>query len=116
MADQRYRLSYRLRYALRNRDGVVPYLRRWWRDRRFRLTGARDHVSFYRAVMRDDAGRNPEAAVGSATHDRWLALGALQFEYLLEHGLQPEHDVLEIGCGDPPWVWWRLLTLVSKEE
>lgn len=57
-------------------------------------------MRYYRSVMADDAARGPEAAVGSADHDRWLALGRLQADYLIEHGLRPAHRLLEIGCGN----------------
>jgi SAM-dependent methyltransferase len=107
MADDRYRLSYRIRYALRNPQRVVPHLQRTVRDVGIRLRH-RDHVSYYREVMRHDVGEGPERAVGSASHDRWLALGQLQFDYLREHGLAPEHDVLEIGCGNLR-AGWRII-------
>jgi SAM-dependent methyltransferase len=29
----------------------------------------------------------------------WDELGKLQFDYLVEHGLQPSHYLLDIGCG-----------------
>ncbi|MFP4634453.1 MAG: class I SAM-dependent methyltransferase [Nitriliruptoraceae bacterium] len=108
MADQRHRLSYRVRYALRHPERIRPFLRRSWRDLRFRLRGRRDHVSFYREVMRDDVAKSPELAVGSATHDRWLALGQLQYDYLVEHGLTATDDVLEIGCGNLR-AGWRII-------
>ena len=50
--------------------------------------------------MKSDAARSPEAAVGSSTHKRWIALGEMQFSYLKKHGLRPEHTMLEIGCGN----------------
>ena len=100
MADRRYRLTHQVRYALRHPERIRPHLRRVRRDLAFRLGGARDHVSFYREVMRDDVAADPNLAVGSASQDRWLALGALQAEYLISHGLRPEHDLLEIGCGN----------------
>ena len=59
-----------------------------------------DHISYYRAVMRSDTRADPDAAVGSRSRERWLALGAMQFDYLLGHGLRPEHRMLEIGCGN----------------
>jgi SAM-dependent methyltransferase len=108
MGDKRYRLGYRIRYALRHPERIRPYLRRWWRDLRFRAAGKRDHVSYYREVMRDDAARDPRKAVGSASAARWLALGKLQADYLIEHGLRPDHDVLEIGCGNLR-AGWRLI-------
>ncbi|MBA2614534.1 MAG: hypothetical protein H0U90_01940, partial [Actinobacteria bacterium] len=30
---------------------------------------------------------------------RWELVGDLQFEYLKERGLEPEHYLLDVGCG-----------------
>ena len=87
------------RYAIRHPGRIPAHLRRLSRDVRLRLS-ARDHVSYYRAVMRADTARNAEAAVGSKSHDRWLALGQMQFDYLIGHGLKPGDRMLEIGCGN----------------
>ncbi|SFH00074.1 Methyltransferase domain-containing protein [Actinopolymorpha cephalotaxi] len=95
----RENLLYQLRYAVRNPAKVPPYARRLARDTVLRLRN-RDHVDYYRAVMRSDASRSAEAAVGSKSHARWLALGRMQFDYLVEHGLQPGDRMLEIGCGN----------------
>ncbi|MDL5199711.1 methyltransferase [Streptomyces sp. ALI-76-A] len=96
--------THRVGYALTHPGRVAPYLRRATRDTWLRLKHP-DHVSYYRAVMACDARRNPEAAVGSQTHERWLALGQLQFDYLVEHGLRPEHRMLDIGCGNLRGGW-----------
>lgn len=90
---------HQLRYALRHPDRVLPHLRRLTRDTWLRLR-TRDHIGYYRAVMKSDTAKNPEAAVGSKTHDRWLALGRMQFDYLIKHGLRPDMRMLEIGCGN----------------
>jgi SAM-dependent methyltransferase len=95
----RSRLSYQVRYAISRPRRVPPYLRRLARDAWLRLK-TRDHVSYYRAVMKSDTARSAEAAVGSANHDRWLALGKMQFDYLVSHGLAPGDRMLEIGCGN----------------
>lgn len=87
-------------YAIRHPDRIAPHLRRVVRDARLRRASRGDHVAYYRGVMADDAARNPEAAVGSKRHDRWLALGLMQYEYLIDHGLKPQHRMLEIGCGN----------------
>ncbi|MFE5538572.1 class I SAM-dependent methyltransferase [Streptomyces sp. NPDC056485] len=92
-------LAHKVRYAARNPARIGPYVRRAARDSWLRLKHP-DHVGYYRAVMASDTARNPEAAVGSQTHDRWLALGKMQFEYLVEHGLSPRHTMLDIGCGN----------------
>ncbi|MFF3850611.1 class I SAM-dependent DNA methyltransferase [Streptomyces sp. NPDC002328] len=97
-------LTHKVGYALRHPRRVAPYLRRAGRDTWLRLRH-RDHIGYYRAVMADDAGRDPEAAVGSRTHDRWLALGQMQFDYLLGHGLLPGHRMLDIGCGNLRGGW-----------
>jgi SAM-dependent methyltransferase len=93
------RLFFKLDYALRYPRRVLPYGRRWARDMRFRLR-TRDHVSYYRTVMRANVARSPEVAVGGGTHEAWLRQGQTQFDYLLAHGLDPTMRVLEIGCGN----------------
>ncbi len=107
MADERYRLLYRARYALRNPDRIVPYLQRLLRDLRIRLRH-RDHVDYYREVMRHDVAEHPDRAVGSRSRARWMALGQMQFDFLTANGLRPDHDVLEIGCGNLRG-GWRLI-------
>ncbi|GAA3474360.1 class I SAM-dependent methyltransferase [Nonomuraea roseola] len=92
-------LLHQARYALRHPDRVIPHARRLTRDLWFRLQ-TRDHVDYYRAVMRSDTERNPDRAVGSKSRERWLKLGKTQFDYLVKHGLLPEHRMLEIGCGN----------------
>ncbi|WP_336206649.1 class I SAM-dependent DNA methyltransferase [Nonomuraea sp. LPB2021202275-12-8] len=99
MIRPRSSLVHQASYALKHPQKVVPHLRRLARDTWLRLR-TRDHVAYYRAVMKSDTARSPEGAVGSHTHRRWLALGRLQFDYLVEHGLKPECRMLEIGCGN----------------
>jgi ubiquinone/menaquinone biosynthesis C-methylase UbiE len=96
--------THRVGYALAHPGRVAPYLRRAARDAWLRWKHP-DHVGYYRAVMASDTRRNPEAAVGSRTHERWLALGQMQFDYLLEHGLRPGHRMLDIGCGNLRGGW-----------
>lgn len=99
LTRNRASLTHKLRYAASRPGRIPPYLRRTARDLWLRAKH-RDHVAYYRAVMASDAGRNPEAAVGSRSHDRWLALGQMQFDYLTGHGLRPHHRMLDIGCGN----------------
>ncbi|MGH3314418.1 MAG: class I SAM-dependent methyltransferase [Streptomyces sp.] len=99
LAANRSRLSHKLTYAARNPARVAPYLRRALRDQWLRLKH-RDHIAYYRAVMAADTANDPEAAVGSRSHDRWLALGQMQIDYLTGHGLRTDHRMLDIGCGN----------------
>ncbi|MFG1703128.1 class I SAM-dependent DNA methyltransferase [Nonomuraea sp. M3C6] len=99
MKRSRSSLVHQASYAFKNPDKIVPHLRRLARDTWFSLR-TRDHVAYYRAVMKSDTARDPEGAVGSHTHRRWLALGRMQFDYLIEHGLKPDYRMLEIGCGN----------------
>ncbi|WP_344117261.1 class I SAM-dependent methyltransferase [Streptomyces blastmyceticus] len=99
MLKNRSNLTHKVRYAVTNPARIAPYLKRTARDSWLRLKHP-DHVDYYRAVMASDTARNPEAAVGSRSHDRWLALGEMQFDYLMEHGLAPHHRMLDIGCGN----------------
>lgn len=113
-AKDRSRLSYQVRYALRRPHRVPPYLRRLARDAWLRAK-TRDHVSYYRAVMKSDTARSAEAAVGSASHDRWLALGQMQFDYLVSHGLAPGDRMLEIGCGNLR-AGWRFIDYLEAGD
>ena len=97
--NDRSRLTFMVRYATRHPERIVPHARRLARDTVLRLK-SRDHVSYYRAVMKSDAARSDEAAVGSHTHESWLKLGQMQFDYLVSHGLKPGMRMLEIGCGN----------------
>lgn len=38
---------------------------------------------------------DPKSAVGGL----WEKMGQLQFDFLVQHGLQPQHTLLDIGCG-----------------
>jgi SAM-dependent methyltransferase len=97
--NDRSRLAFMIRYAMRHPGRIVPHARRQARDAVLRLRN-RDHVSYYRAVMRSDAARSDEGAVGSHTHESWLKIGQMQFDYLVSHGLKPGMRMLEIGCGN----------------
>jgi len=89
-----------VRYAIGHPEKVPAHLRRAARDAWLRARH-RDHIAYYRAVMASDAARSPEAAVGGRpSTERWLAIGQLQFDYLVGHGLRPEDRMLEIGCGN----------------
>jgi ubiquinone/menaquinone biosynthesis C-methylase UbiE len=46
--------------------------------------------------------------VGSVTREHWIEVGKLQFDYLIKHGLQPHHRVLDIGCGNLR-AGWRMI-------
>ena len=79
LTANRAALGHRIAYALRHPDRVPRHLARATRDAWLRHRHP-DHVSYYRAVMRSDTRADPDAAVGSASRERWLALGALQFD------------------------------------
>jgi SAM-dependent methyltransferase len=95
----RSRLAYKIAYAVKHPDRISGYVRRRGRDTWLWLT-TRDHVSYYRAVMRSDTARSAAAAVGSKTHESWLQIGQVQFDYLISHGLKPDMRMLDIGCGN----------------
>lgn len=114
MSD-RSKLTHKIRYAATHPEKIVPHLKRSGRDLLLRAKYRGDHVGYYRAVMASDTARNPEAAVGSQTHDRWLALGEMQFEYLLEHGLHPSNTMLEIGCGNLR-AGWRFINYLDPAK
>jgi SAM-dependent methyltransferase len=98
-SKDRSALSFQIGYALRHPDRIVGYAKRRGRDAWLRMRSA-DHVSYYRAVMRSDAARSRDGAVGSNTRESWHQVGKLQFDYAVSHGLKPEMRMLEIGCGN----------------
>lgn len=95
----RSRLSYKLAFAVKHPEQILPYLRRVCVDALLRLR-THDHVSYYQAVMKYKAGRSIDMAVGSRSHAQWFKFGQLQFDYLVQHGLVPADRMLEIGCGN----------------
>src|ERR1700745_2203803 len=72
--NDRSRLTFMMRYAARHPERIVPHARRLARDAVLRLRH-RDHVSYYRAVMRSDAARGGGGGVGSHTPDSWSQEG-----------------------------------------
>lgn len=101
LSRNRSRLDHKLRYALRHPQRVLPHLRRAARNGLLRLRHGGNHIAYYRGVMASDTARSPEAAVGGGpSRDRWLAIGQMQYDYLLRHGLTPRDRLLEIGCGN----------------
>ncbi|MEU0395416.1 class I SAM-dependent methyltransferase [Streptomyces sp. NPDC006208] len=101
LVTDRARLGHKMRYALSHPRRVLPYLRRAGRDCWLRLRHRGSHIAYYRAVMASDTARSPEAAVGGRpSHARWLAIGEMQYDYLVRHGLKPQDRMLEIGCGN----------------
>jgi SAM-dependent methyltransferase len=98
-AKDRSRLLFKIRYAVKNPRRIFGYVRRRGRDTWLKLQ-SRDHLSYYRAVMASDAARGHEGAVGSKTHESWIKIGQMQFDYLVGHGLKPGDRMLEIGCGN----------------
>ncbi|MCF6521506.1 class I SAM-dependent methyltransferase [Streptomyces sp. JJ36] len=99
-SHDRSSLTHRLRYAARHPKRIAPHVRRLVRDWRLRRRTGDDHIAYYRAVMKSDTARNPRGAVGTPSEERWNALGRMQFDYLLSHGLAPGDRLLEIGCGN----------------
>jgi SAM-dependent methyltransferase len=95
----RSRLSYKIAFAVKHPGQVVPYARRVCVDAWLRAK-TRDHVSYYRAVMKYKAGRSIDMAVGSRSHQQWLEFGQMQFDYLVKHGLVATDHMLEVGCGN----------------
>jgi SAM-dependent methyltransferase len=97
--QNRSRLTYKIIFAVKHPDQILPYARRVLVDAWLRAR-ARDHVSYYRAVMKYKASNSLDVAVGSRSHDQWLEFGQMQFDYLVAHGLKPGDRILEIGCGN----------------
>jgi SAM-dependent methyltransferase len=78
---------FKIGYALRHPGRRTGYVKRRGRDAWLRAKSS-------------DAARSREGAVGSHTHESWLEIGQLQFDYAVSHGLKPDMRMLEIGCGN----------------
>jgi SAM-dependent methyltransferase len=50
--------------------------------------------------MEDTVAEGAVRAVGNSDRRAWQKGGARQFKYLRRHGLEPQHTLLEIGCGN----------------
>lgn len=112
MARTRNSLLHLAERTMKKPGLVVPYMRRRIRNRRIRST-ATSHPEFYRAVMADDvARRTAQGAVGTQGDKKWLAYGKLQFDYLTTHGLEPNHRLLEVGCGNLR-AGWRFIEFLE---
>ena len=98
-------------YAVRHPGRLAAHLRRRWRNALLR-TIVRDPVDLYRRIVDDNARSNPDRAIGSDGRDSWLRVGQLQFDYLLRHGLEPAHRVLDLGCGNLR-LGWRLISYLQ---
>jgi cyclopropane fatty-acyl-phospholipid synthase-like methyltransferase len=57
--------------------------------------GNKPYRTFFQEMMKLRAAKDPRAAIGGM----WKKIGKLQFNFLLEQGLQPCHSVLDLGCG-----------------
>ena len=88
-----------LAHAVRNPQRARRYVRRLRRDALFRIRH-RDHLAYYREVVADDLSSGAATAVGKRGRPAWRRVGRQQFRYLKSHGLQRNHRMLEIGCGN----------------
>jgi SAM-dependent methyltransferase len=94
-------IGYLIRYAAAKPQRVLPFVKRAARNWRLNRAADGDFSSFYRRVMAATAGEEgANRAIGSFTEEHWQQVGRMQFDYLVEHGLKPQHRVLDIGCGN----------------
>jgi SAM-dependent methyltransferase len=59
------------------------------------LFSKHDFVTAYRMSTDAQVEKNPHGAVGGY----WEEIGGLQFQFLCDEGLKPQHGLLDIGCG-----------------
>lgn len=55
----------------------------------------KSYRDYYAAVMKERIAVDPQYAVGG----QWEKIGRLQFDFLADQGLQPQHYMLDFGCG-----------------
>lgn len=79
---------------------MPSFIRRLLGQRRNRLEqfkslSDKEYLKAYAADTDRRVAIDPQKAIGG----HWEEIGALQFDFLKGQGLQPEHTLLDIGCG-----------------
>lgn len=93
-------LTYKLKKGLTQPKRIFPFIKRAWRNYHLKRS-SQNFLDFYSRVVDNDAMlKNPDYAIGSNNQEHWAETGKMQFDYLIKHGLQPTHRVLDIGCGN----------------
>lgn len=65
-------------------------------DRRIeKIYAAKEYLEAYSQHTDLRVKANPQLAVGG----KWEKIGQLQFEFLINKGLHPHHQMLDLGCG-----------------
>ena len=100
-------ISALVRKALTRPQRIFPYIQRAWRNHIINRTSA-NQFEAHRRYIEDYGKDNPNIAMGCETEEQWLQGGLQQIELLLQHGLQPTHRVLDLGCGNLR-LGWRLI-------
>lgn len=72
-----------------DKDSKIPRFRELYEHNDF-LTAYSKHTDMRMAD-------NPKGAIGR--EDEWESHGKLQLEFLIQHGMKPEHCLLDVGCG-----------------
>jgi SAM-dependent methyltransferase len=109
---QRRGMLARVSYAIHHPAKARRYLQRMRRDAVLRVRHRGDPVGYYRAVVADDLRHGLENAVGNSDRAEWRKIGQVQFDYLVQHGLQPDDHLLEIGCGNLR-AGWRFINYLD---
>jgi len=74
---------------------IKRLIRRSMIDRIRALYDQKDYLEAYSRHTDIRVERDPHSAVGGM----WEQIGQLQFDFLVNHGLEPNHKLLDIGCG-----------------
>ena len=63
------------------------------------LKGHARFIQVYRERMDRQIKLGPRDSRWKLGTTRWERIGEMQFRFLVQHGLKPEHTLLDIGCG-----------------
>ncbi|MBV9870901.1 MAG: class I SAM-dependent methyltransferase [Frankiaceae bacterium] len=100
------------RHAIAHPERARRYVRRLRRDALLRLKHRGDHLGYYAEVVGADIRQGEATAVGNHERAAWRKVGRKQFDYLRQHGLEPQHTMLEIGCGNLR-AGWRFIDFLD---
>ena len=74
---------------------LTPVCRKASRSRIKRLYAQKEYLDAYSEHTDIRVKQDPHSAIGGL----WETMGQLQFSFLVKHGLEPHHTILDIGCG-----------------
>ena len=78
--------------------GIVKSIKIWYLHNLY-FKGHARYIQVYQERMDRQIKLGPRDSRWRPGTTRWERIGEMQFRFLVQHGLRPEHTLLDIGCG-----------------